>query len=319
LSKRLIFSILITALIIFILLSQISLKDLYTLLTNIDPIWSSFGGVGYILALLFRALRFKWLIHSKDVSLGELFRITVFHNLSIMVLPSKLGELSYPYFLNKITGMSMTEGLASLIASRIYDFFIVLMIFLFVSIGSQSFFDINPFLIILFTALLLVLMFLAFFYMGNLLRWFSNISGGIAKWKKSRDIKSFLWIERKMNEIAEDFYAIKARKAYLPVGLITFLSWIMVYWMCYAFLKGFGIDISFLSVVFGSSVGLMVSTLPISGLGNWGTLEAGWAAGFLMAGLSKEKAIATGFGVHILVFMICVITSLFCWVSLKKQ
>jgi len=319
LSKRLIFSILITALIIFILLSQISLKDLYTLLTNVDPIWSSFGAAGYILALLFRALRFKWLIHSKDVSLGELFRITVFHNLSIMVLPSKLGELSYPYFLNKISGMSMTEGLASLIASRIYDFFIVLMIFLFVSIGSQSFFDINPFLIILFTALLLVLMFLAFFYMGNLLRWFSNISGGIAKWKKSRDIKSFLWIERKMNEIAEDFYAIKARKAYLPVGLITFLSWIMVYWMCYAFLKGFGIDISFLSVVFGSSVGLMVSTLPISGLGNWGTLEAGWAAGFLMAGLSKEKAIATGFGVHILVFMICVITSLFCWVSLKKQ
>ena len=318
-SKRLIFSILITALIIFILLSQISLKDLYTLLTTIDPIWSSFGAAGYILALLFRALRFKWLIHSKDVSLAELFRITVFHNLSIMVLPSKLGELSYPYFLNKITGMSMTEGLASLIASRIYDFFIVLMIFLFVSIGSQSFFDINPFLIILFTALLLVLMFLAFFYMGNLLKWFSNISGRIAKWKKSKDIKSFLWIERKMNEIAEDFYAIKARKAYLPVGLITFLSWIMVYWMCYAFLKGFGIDISFLLVVFGSSVGLMVSTLPISGLGNWGTLEAGWAVGFLMAGLSKEKAIATGFGVHILVFIICVITSLYCWVSLKKQ
>jgi hypothetical protein len=318
LSKRLIFSILITALIIFILLSQISLNDLYTLLTTVDPIWSSFGAVGYILALLFRALRFKWLIHSKDVSLAELFRITVFHNLSIMVLPSKLGELSYPYFLHKISGMSMTEGLASLIASRVYDVFIVLMIFLFVSIGSQSFFNINPFLIILFTAFLLVIMSLVFFYMSNLLRWLSNISGKIAKWKKARDIKSFLWIERKMNEIAEDFYAIKARKAYLPVGLISFLSWIMVYGMCYAFLKGFGIDISFLLVVFGSSVGLMVSTLPISGLGNWGTLEAGWAVGFLMAGISKEKAIATGFGVHILVFIICAIISLFCWVSLKN-
>jgi uncharacterized membrane protein YbhN (UPF0104 family) len=161
-------------------------------------------------------------------------------------------------------------------------------------------------------------MFLAFFYMSHLLRWLSNISGRIAKWKKSGDIKSLLWIERKMNEIAEDFYAIKARKTYLPVGLISFLSWFMVFWMCYAFLKGFGIDISFLLVVLGSSVGLMVSTLPISGFGNWGTLEAGWAAGFLMAGLSKEKAIATGFGVHILVFIICAIISLFCWVSLKK-
>jgi uncharacterized protein (TIRG00374 family) len=319
LAKQLIFSILITALIIFVLLYQISLKDLYTLLTTVDPIWSSLGAAGYILALLSRALRFKWLIHSKDVSLAELFRITVFHNLSIMVLPSKLGELSYPYFLNKISGMSMTEGLASLIASRVYDFSIVLMIFLIASIGFQSFFNINPFFIILFAALLLVLISLAFFYMSSLLRWFSNISGRISKSGRLKPIKSFQWVQKKMNEMAEDFYAIKARRAYLPVGLTSFISWIMVYWMCYAFLKGFGIDISFLLVVFGSSVSLMVSTLPISGLGNWGTLEAGWAAGFLMAGLSKEKAIATGFGVHILVFIICAIISFFCWISLKKQ
>jgi uncharacterized protein (TIRG00374 family) len=319
LSKRLLLSTLITVLIIFVLLSQISLKDLYTLLTTVDPMWSLFGAAGYILALLSRALRFKWLLHSKDVSLTELFRITVFHNLSIMVLPSKLGELSYPYFLNKISGMSMTEGLASLIASRVYDFFIVLMIFLFASVGFQSFLNINPFLIILLTALLLVLMALAFFYMSSLLRWFSNISGRISKWKKSKPIKSFLWIQRKLNEIAEDFYAIKARKAYLPVTLTSLISWIMVYWMCYAFLKGFGTDISFLLVVFGSSVGVMASTLPISGFGNWGTLEVGWAAGFLMAGLSKEKAIATGFGVHIFIFITCAIISFLCWVSLKKQ
>ena len=236
-----------------------------------------------------------------------------------MVLPSKLGELSYPYFLNKISGVSMTEGLASLIASRVYDFFIVLMIFLFASIGFQSFFNINPFLIILLTVLLLVLMSLAFFYMSSLLRWFPNISVRISKSGKLKNIKSFLWIQRKMNEMAEDFHAIKARRAYFPVSLTSLISWIMVYWMCYAFLKGFGIEISFLRVVLGSSVGLMVSTLPISGFGNWGTLEAGWAAGFLMAGLSKEKAIATGFGVHILVFVICVIISFFCWVTLKKE
>jgi uncharacterized membrane protein YbhN (UPF0104 family) len=139
-SRRLILPILITALIFFILLSQISLKDLYTLLTTVDPIWTTFGATGHILALFFRALRFKWLIHSKNVPLSELFRITVFHNLSIMVLPSKLGELSYPYFLNKLSGRSMTEGLASLIASRVYDFFTVQIIFLSASIGFSKFF-----------------------------------------------------------------------------------------------------------------------------------------------------------------------------------
>jgi uncharacterized protein (TIRG00374 family) len=318
LSKRLILSILITALIIFILLSQISLKDLYTLLKTVDPLWVSFGAAGYILAIFFRALRFKWLIHSKGVSLSELFRITVFHNLSIMVLPSKLGEFSYPYFLNKMSGLSMTEGLASLIASRVYDFLIVLMIFLFVSVGFQSFFKSSLFLIILLTASSFALIFLAFFYMSSLLKWVSDSFGKISKWRGAT-IKSFLWVQRKANEMAEDFYAIRARRTYLSVSLASLISWIMVFWMCYAFLRGFGIGISFFKAIFGSAAGLMASALPISGFGNWGTLEAGWAAGFLMVGLSKEKAITTGFGVHILVFTICTIISFFCWITLKKK
>jgi len=235
-----------------------------------------------------------------------------------MVLPSKLGELSFPYFINKISGMSMTEGLASLITSRVYDFFTILMIFLFASIGFQSFFKNNLFFIILLTALLLGLIFLAFFHMSSLLRWFSDISGKISKWRGSKSIKSFLWIQRKINEVAEDFYAIQARRTYLPVSLTTLISWIMAFWMCYAFLRGFGIDISFWRVIFGSTVGLIASALPISGFGNWGTLEAGWAAGFLIAGLSKEKAIASGFGLHIFIFIICAVMSFICWVTSKK-
>jgi uncharacterized membrane protein YbhN (UPF0104 family) len=91
----------------------------------------------------------------------------------------------------------------------------------------------------------------------------------------------------------------------------------MVFGVFYAFLRGFGIEISFLKVVFGSTVAVIANAFPISGIGNWGTLEAGWAAGFLIVGLSKEKAIATGFGVHILVFIVCAIMGLICWVTLN--
>ena len=148
LSKRLILSILITVGIIFVLFLQISLKDLYALLRTVDPLWVASGSISYLLAILFRALRFKWLTYSKRVHFSDLFRITAFYHLSLMVLPSKLGELSYPYFLNKISGMNVTEGLASLIVSRVYDFFIVLMTLLFVSIGFQGLFKVNPLLAI---------------------------------------------------------------------------------------------------------------------------------------------------------------------------
>jgi uncharacterized protein (TIRG00374 family) len=319
LSKRLILSILITVGIIVILLLQISLKDLYALLKTIDPLWAVLGSIAYFLATLFRALRFKWLLHSKGISFSDLFRITAFYHLSLMVLPSKLGELSYPYLLKKISAMNVTEGLASLIVSRVYDFFIILMILLFFSIGFQGLFKVNPFLIILLVALLIGFIFFALSNISSFLRWLSNALGRISHRFGARNIRLFLWMQEKMSEMSEDFYAIKARRTYFPVSVTSLASWVMIFCTFYAYMKGFGIDIPFTKMIFGSTVGVIANALPISGIGNWGTLEAGWAAGFLMVGLSKEKAIETGFGVHIIIFIVCVIISFFCWVTFKRQ
>jgi uncharacterized membrane protein YbhN (UPF0104 family) len=213
--------------------------------------------------------------------------------------------------------MNMTEGLASLIASRVYDFFIILMVFLFASVGHQGLFIINFFFVILLASVLIGLILFVFFYIDNLLRLFSTVLGGISHWIGPKNRKPFEWGQLKIREIAEDFIAIKAKRTYLPVTLTSLISWIMVFWMFYAFLRGFGIEISLLKVVFGSTLGVIANALPISGLGNWGLLEAGWAAGFMIVGLSKDKAIATGFGVHIMIFAISVLIGFICWVTLN--
>jgi uncharacterized protein (TIRG00374 family) len=215
--------------------------------------------------------------------------------------------------------MNMTEGLASLIASRVYDFFIILLILIFASIGFQGLFKDNSFLIILLACLLIVLIFLTFFYMSRFLRWLSNLLVRISRWTQLGDEKTFSWVRRKMNEIAEDFYAIKARKNYVSVVLTSLVSWFMIFWTFYAYMKGFGVNLSFIKMLLGSTMGVITNALPISGIGNWGTLEVGWTAGFLMIGLSKEKAITTGFGVHIVIFILCLFISFICWVTSKKQ
>jgi glycosyltransferase 2 family protein len=319
LSKRLILSILITVGIILVLLLQISFKDLYTLLSTLDPRWAALGSIALLLAILLRAFRFKWLIHSKAIPFSDLFRITAFYHLSIMVLPSKLGELSYPYLLNKNSGMNVTEGLASLVVSRVYDFVIVLMVLLSVSIGFQDLFKVNSTLVILLVTLLIGLIVFGLFYMSSFLRWFSNGLGKISNWAGSRSAKFVLWIQKKMDDMAEDFYAIKSRHTHFSVSLASLASWAMIFCAFYAYMKAFGVEIPFTKMIFGSTVGVIANALPVSGIGNWGTLEAGWAAGFIMVGLSKEKAIATGFGVHIIIFVTCAILSFFCWVTPKKQ
>lgn len=315
--KKFILSLLVTIGIILVLFTQISIAHLYHLLKNIDPYWAVLGSIAYLLAIFLRALRFRWLIHSREILLPELFKITVFYHLALMVLPSKLGELSYPYFLNKRSGMSMTEGLASLIASRVYDFFIVLIIFLFAIIGFQGFLRINLPLIILLSILLILSVIFAFFHMNTFLGWASILIGKMSGGTRLRNSKTTQWVQRKIHETAEDFYAIKARKTYFSVSLASMGSWIMIFYVFYAYLRAFGIEVLFLKVVFGSTIAVIANALPISGLGNWGTLEAGWAAGFLIVGLSKEEAITTGFGVHILIFLVCAITALICWASLN--
>ena len=317
--KKFLVSFLVTCIILFVLFTQISLRDLFKLLIRIDPLWATFGAATYFLAILFRALRFRWLIHSKEISLDDLLRISIFYHLSLMVLPSKLGELSYPYLLNRIGGISMTEGLASLIVARIYDFFVVLMIFLFSSLAFQNLFKVGLMFIFLLTLLLIFVILLVFFYMNNLLTLISRVCRSVFKMIRKDGSKPSLWVQKKIHEMSEDFYAIRAKKNYLAVALTSLLSWFMVFLTFQAFLRGFGVDIAFLKMVFGSTVAVIANALPIGGIGNWGTLEVGWAAGFLMTGLSKEQAIATGFGVHILIFIISALFGLLGWVTFKKK
>lgn len=315
--KRFAFSLLVTVGIIFILFTQISLHDLYRLLKDVNPSWTVLGCFAYLLAIFLRALRFRWLIHSRRILLSELFHISVFYHLSLMVLPSKLGELSFPYFLNRRGGMSMTEGLASLIASRVYDFFIVLIIFLFAIIGFQGLLRINLALTLSLFILLILAILFAFSHMSAFLMWVAALIGKMDEWDRLKNSKTLLWIRRKLHEMAEDFYAIKARRTHVSVSLVSLGAWVSIFFVFYAFMRGFEIEVSLLKVVFASTIAVIANALPISGIGNWGTLEAGWAAGFLLVGLSKQEAIATGFGVHILIFLLCAITALICWAFLS--
>jgi len=317
--KRFFISFLVTLVILFILFTQISLRDLFNLLIRIHPLWAVLGYAAYFIATLSRALRFRWLIHSKEISIEELFRISVFYHLSLMVLPSKLGELSYPYLLNRMAGISMTEGLASLIVSRVYDFFIILVIFIFSSVAFQNLFEVNLLFVLLLTLLLILVIAVAFFYMNHLLIWISSVCGWFFKILRKKESKTSLWVQKQIHEISEDFCAIRAKKTYLAVTLTSIISWFGIFSTFQAFLLGFGVKISFLKVLFGSTVAVIANALPIGGIGNWGTLEVGWAAGFVMTGLPKEQAIATGFGVHILVFIACALLGLFSWVTLKKK
>lgn len=317
--KQISISILITVLILFLLFTQISIKDIINLLKNIDPLWTIAGSFFYLLAVFLQALRFRYLIHSKDISILNILRVSILYNLANMILPSKLGELSYPYLLTKISTINITEGLASLIASRVFDLLTILMIFLFALIGFQGIFKIQIFFIILFVLLLVGLIILLFFYMPYILISFWNIFRKLSERMGIKNQNYIQWVQKKLYGMAENFYALRARRIFIPVIVTSISMWEIIFFVFYLFLKGIGIEISFLKVIFGSTIGLISSSLPISVIGNWGTLEAGWAAGFLLLGFPKDKAIATGFSIHIIIVLLLILAGIISWFTLNKR
>jgi uncharacterized membrane protein YbhN (UPF0104 family) len=49
-----------------------------------------------------------------------------------------------------------------------------------------------------------------------------------------------------------------------------------------------------------STFSLLTTILPFQGIGGFGTMEGGWTIGFMLFGMSKDLAIISGFGVHII-------------------
>ena len=53
----------------------------------------------------------------------------------------------------------------------------------------------------------------------------------------------------------------------------------------------------------GSVGAILTGILPVNALGSIGTLEAGWAVGFVAMGMSRADAVATGFAVHLVLIV----------------
>ncbi|GAH25083.1 unnamed protein product, partial [marine sediment metagenome] len=51
------------------------------------------------------------------------------------------------------------------------------------------------------------------------------------------------------------------------------------------------------------TLSILTEALPVSGIGSFGTFEAGWTLGFVLIGYNQELSLLTGFGVNIIFFI----------------
>jgi len=288
-------------------------------LATVMPVWLLIGFSLYVINYALRSVRFHTLIHSKKLSLKETFQVSCFHSMYNYLLPARTGEFSYVYYLKRLAGIPVTEGMSTLMVARILDLmtaFLFLPVVLFILRRHISG-DLTRTIVLVAGA---VLFSCALFF-------YTVVSGRIALslvdrlFRKLRIARLGLWqsIRGKLEEFQASFLAIHRKRIYPRIFGLTLMIWITVYGHFYCITRALRIDISFWQVVLILMLMIPTRLLPIQGVGNLGTHEVGWVFAFRLFGFPQEEALLVAFNSHILLLVYVLLLGGYAMVSTRKK
>ncbi len=309
---RLILSIAVTVGLIAFLLRLGDPQQIYNLLASARPQGLVVALATYTLVYLARTWRFRLFNILSRVPRLRMFSIAALHALSIMVLPARTGELTLIYLLRRYEGVRIGRGAGVLLVSRLYDLLAVALFGL-GALGSYQLSLGGPDRGLIFglIGLILALMVAGLLLIRPLWGWTLRLwRNGLerAGWAENRLLRAAttaaLEVEAVLREASGGGLALQL----LLTSIVIWVGWFGTAWALLGAM-GFG-QLSFAQVVIGSSGGVITGVLPINAVGNWGTMQADWTAGFYLFGVSAEDGIATGFAVQIYVLLFAVLFAL---------
>ena len=310
-------AVVITIVLAAVLLSQIEVNEVITTLASVDPLHVIAGFVLYTCSYFLRAFRFHILVNKK-VKIRDLFNIVCVHNMLNNILPARTGELSYIYLLKKLHNKKTGEGIATLFVARVFDFITISLLFIGSAFVIQDLPEIIMKLVWVITLFLgtITIFLIALLYSGQ--SFFKSVKRFCERfhWDKRYFVDYLL---RKGEETAECSEKIKTSGKVIGIALIlnSFGIWLSLYSFNYILVGAMNINLSYCSIVFASTFAVFTTVLPIQGIGGFGTLESGWTVGFIAVGLTKEVAISSGFGYHIILLVYFLILGCYGSVMIK--
>ncbi len=249
----------------------------------------------HVLLNLLRAWRFHVLLgtSSRGGIAGQV-GVTLSYGMASIVLPAKLGELSYVVYSGRALGVRAGTALAVLVVARVLD-----LATLALGMGSACLVVSGPGWLVpagvagmgLGVVLLVAGWHGQWFVRAGV--WASRVTR-LDRWRAGAKV-----IERVEGLGVALEEAARGRKLGGAVAL-SVAAWVCVFCFCAVLARGLGIGgIGFAEVVFGSGLAMLTSLVPLSAFASVGTLEAGWVVGFGVFGVGRELALATGAGLHV--------------------
>lgn len=310
-------TILLAIVFVVLLLSQISIEDIRNTLFSLNPFILAAGFSLYVVAYLLRAFRFSLLLN-RTIRIRDIFPIVCVHGMTVNLLPSRAGEVSYIYLLKKIHGRTTGEGIATLVAARIFDFIVLILLLLTAGLFVHNVPDVFQdfmWIVSVFLFFLLGILISLLYHGKRVLHLLSTI---FQRFNLERT-KLARFIVRNGDEIIHSFQSINVRRDGPLLCLISILIWLISYSNFYLILLGLGINIPFQNFIFGAVLILLAGVIPTPNIAGFGTGQAIFTLVFVPLGIPFEGAIVSAFSWHIVLIVFTIILGIFGTVMLKKQ
>ena len=281
------------------LLSRLRLGEVLLLLRGAAWPWLLAGVTWYVVTNLWRAMRFATLLSLPRGwrLLPEMFALSFLNN----TLPSRGGELSFPYFMHTRHGLSVGESSAALLVARLFDLVAVAALFVLFALGQRAQLTATASTVIRLTAVVLALGLAVLL----LLPWAGRGSLMLLRRMAARfRLESRGWGQKLLafaERAVEALMALRSPRRYLATLGWSLLIWLTLFAWLHAFVRALGFDYAFPQVVVGATFAVLAKSIPfLPTVGGFGPHEAGWALGFSLLGMEGDTAILSGFTVNLL-------------------
>jgi len=291
---------------LYILFKDLNLQTTVESFGKFNLGWVVFAGFAYIFLMIARAMRLKSIIRRK-ISLLSGFRFSVYHSLLLNTLPLRLGDVGFPFLLNKMSSTPLSQGVSAIIIFRLLDVIVVGTVYFFAILFAGSipmqFSEFLP-LILLITGLSVIIIGVLLVNPGFILNIFRKIWAFFPILvKNSLGVKYLTKLTLELN---------KVRKQGNMFGIIyySYIVWLFQFTLLLSLIRGAGIELDIASALVGTLFLLIVNSLPIQGLLGFGTFEGGLSAGLILLGVSAESAIIASLLSHVAILLFAVLTAL---------
>ncbi len=300
---------------VWYLLSQTERADFTMLKEGFSGGRMALGFLLYLLTYLLRALRWKVLLRRDPVPIRGLLGITAIHTMTNNIFPSRMGEVSYVYLLKRQYGVPVERSVATLLAARVYDFVVIVVLFLislwFVTSGPEAGSGIDPRFMVLVVAALVVAL-LVLLWLGKLVQCVVLLMKDGPGFRRLTRWHFYSYLLEKGTNAAAylcEAYDLRSRAA---AGILSLSVWAVKFVGFMVLLGGIlgqerreMLSLGYWKVVFGATLAEVTTILPF--YSPLGVYETAWAKSFVAVGMSKELAISTGFVFHILLILASVV------------